>query len=40
MDIWTKLLDKAKQEYHPEDLSPFFYSNHVACAIEAEDGTI
>lgn len=40
MDIWTKLLEKAKQEYHPEDLSPFFYSNHVACAIESEDGTI
>lgn len=40
MDIWTKLLESAKKEYHPEDLSPFFYSNHVACAIEAEDGTI
>lgn len=40
MDIWTKLLETAKKEYHPEDLSPFFYSNHVACAIEAEDGTI
>lgn len=40
MDIWTKLLEAAKKEYHPEDLSPFFYSNHVACAIEAEDGTI
>lgn len=40
MDIWTKLLEKAKKEYHPQDLSPFFYSNHVACAIEAEDGSI
>lgn len=40
MDIWTKLLETAKKEYHPQDLSPFFYSNHVACAIEAEDGSI
>lgn len=40
MDIWDKLLEVAKKEYHPHDLSPFFYANHVACAIEAEDGTI
>lgn len=40
MDIWDKLLEVAKNEYHPNDLSPFFYANHVACAIEAEDGTI
>lgn len=23
MDIWNKLCEKAKQEYHPEDVSPF-----------------
>ena len=40
MDIWTKLLEIAKKEYHPKDLSPFFYSNHVACAIESENGEI
>lgn len=40
MDIWEKLYNIAKEEYHPNDLSPFFYANHVACAIEAEDGTI
>ena len=40
MDIWDKLYNVAKEEYNPHDLSPFFYANHVACAIEAEDGTI
>ena len=40
MDIWEKLLKKASELYDPHDLSPFFYSNHVACAIEAGDGTI
>ena len=40
MEIWEKLYQVAKAQYKPHDLSPFFYSNHVACAIEAEDGTI
>ena len=40
MDIWEKLYEVAKKQYNPHDLSPFFYSNHVACAIEAEDGQI
>lgn len=40
MDIWTKLKSVAEKEYNPHDLSPFFYSNHVACAIEAENGEI
>lgn len=40
MDIWEKLYEVAKKQYAPHDLSPFFYSNHVACAIEAEDGQI
>ena len=40
MEIWEKLYQVAKAQYKPYDLSPFFYSNHVACAIEAEDGTI
>lgn len=40
MDIWDRLYEVAKNEYKPQDLSPFFYSNHVACAIEAEDGQI
>ena len=40
MDIWDKLYNVAKEEYKLHDLSPFLYANHVACAIEAEDGTI
>jgi cytidine deaminase len=40
MDIWEKLYEVAKKQYNPHDLSPFFYSNHVACAIEAKDGQI
>ncbi len=39
-DIWDKLYDVARKQYNPKDLSPFFYSNHVACAIEAENGDI
>ena len=40
MDIWEELYLKAKQEYHPNDLSPFFWANHVACALQAENGEI
>lgn len=40
MDIWEKLYEVAKKQYNPHDLSPFFYSNHVTCAIEAKDGQI
>lgn len=40
MDIWEKLYEVAKKQYNPHDLSPFFYSNHVACAIEAKNGQI
>lgn len=40
MDIWDNLYHKAKEQYHPNDLSPFFWANHVACAIEAENGEI
>lgn len=40
MDIWEKLYEVAKKQYNPHDLSPFFYSNHVVCAIEAKDGQI
>lgn len=38
--IWEKLYEVAKKHYHPGDLSPFFWANHVTCAIEAEDGQI
>lgn len=40
MDIWEKLYLKAKEEYHPEKVSPFVYAHHVVCALEAENGDI
>ena len=40
MDIWETLYEKAKAEYHPEEVSPFLYAHHVVCALESEDGTI
>lgn len=40
MDIWEKLYQAAKKEYHPEQVSPFIDAHHVVCAIEAEDGQI
>ena len=40
MDIWEKMYDIAKKEYHPEAVSPFIDAHHVVCAIEAEDGKI
>ncbi len=39
-DIWEELIEKAKAEYRPEEVSPFISAHHVACAIEAEDGEI
>lgn len=40
MDIWEKLYLKAKEEYHPQEVSPFIYAHHVVCALEAENGDI
>ena len=40
MDIWEKLYEKAKAQYHPEVVSPFVYAHHVVCALEAENGEI
>ena len=40
MDIWEKLYQAAKKEYHPEEVSPFIDAHHVVCAIEAENGEI
>lgn len=40
MDIWERLYEKAKEQYHPEELSPFIYAHHVVCALEAENGEI
>ena len=40
MDIWEKLYQKAKEQYHPKEVSPFVYAHHVVCALEAENGEI
>lgn len=40
MDIWEKLCEAAKAEYHPEEVTPFLTAHHVVAAIEAEDGQI
>ena len=40
MDIWERLYQKAKEQYHPEDVSPFIYAHHVVCALESESGEI
>lgn len=40
MDIWEQLYEKAKAQYHPEDVSPFVYAHHVVCALESENGEI
>lgn len=40
MDIWEKLYEAARAQYHPEDVSPFVYAHHVVCALEAANGQI
>ena len=40
MDIWKRMYEKAREQYHPEEVSPFIYAHHVVCAIEAENGDI
>ena len=40
MDIWERLYEKAKEQYHPENVSPFLYAYHVVCALESENGEI
>ena len=40
MDIWEKLYEAAKAEYHPEEPSPFLYAHHVVAALESGDGRI
>ena len=40
MDIWEKLYQKAKEQYHPQEVSPFIYAHHVVCALESENGGI
>lgn len=40
MDIWEDTYNKAKKEYHREDVSPFIVAHHVVAAVESEDGKI
>lgn len=40
MDIWETLYEKARGEYHPEDVTPFIHAHHVVCALESVDGRI
>ena len=40
MDIWEKLYLKAKEQYHPQEITPFIYAHGVVCAIEAKNGEI
>lgn len=40
MDIWEELYLKAKEQYSPQDVSPFVYAHNVVCAIESENGEI
>ena len=39
-DIWETLYFKAKEQYHPEEVSPFVYAHHVVCALESANGEI
>ena len=40
LDIWEKMYNKAKVEYHREQVSPFIVEHHVVSAVESEDGEI
>ena len=41
MDIWEEMYEKAKEEYHPEDISPFLMAHHVVAALQrAKTGKI
>ena len=35
MDIWEKMYLKAKEEYHPEEVSPFITAHHVVAAVQS-----
>lgn len=39
-DIWERLIEEAKKQYRPEEISPFITAHHVTCALEAENGEI
>lgn len=34
-DIWEEMYEAARQEYHPEEISPFFDAHHVVAAVQS-----
>ncbi len=40
MDIWEEMVEAAKKEYHPEDVSPFIQAHHVVAAVQGKNGKI
>ena len=40
MDIWEEMYLKAKEEFHPEEISPFIQAHHVVAAVQSESGKI
>ena len=40
MDIWEEMYLKAKEEYHPEEVSPFIEAHHVVAAVQSESGKV
>ena len=40
MDIWEQLYLKAKEHYHPQEVTPLIYAHNVVCALESENGEI
>ena len=40
MDIWERMYNEAKKEYHPEEVSPFIEAHHVVAAVESQSGKI
>ena len=40
MDSWEQLYEKAREQYHREQVTPFLYGHHVVCALESADGRI
>ncbi len=40
VDIWERLYEKAREQYHPGEVTPFIYAHHVVCALESENGRI
>ncbi len=36
MDIWKEMFLKVKDEYHPEEISPFLTIHHVVAAVQSK----